>query len=486
MSDLAARISRASMAQGTTTLLGKAANMLLGIVLARLLYPEDYGLFTITLIITGLANMVSNFGFQSYIIQAEELTQTSLNTCYTLNVLFSLALGLVVAAIGWLWPHPPAMLPEMLAMYGLLVFLSGLSYIELALLKRELEFSKSSRVDLTFTVVSMGGRVAFAAAHLGALCFPLGDVLGGLVRWLMVRRMSHTPLRMAKPDRAESREALWFGMHSTSIGVASFVANQIDKMLVALNYPIASIGLYGFGNNTASMFYNAFIVPQTGVFLATFARLRGDLAQARRTLNASSRLIFTFSLPVQLALLLDTDRVVAAVFTAKWLAAAPLVRIFALDYLQRSMFSGITGIQLSFGLAGRAARTKWIGASFFIVSLLVATLLHASILQYAIAYLVASIAGSALNVIVNGRVLVLHWGEYFRNLLPPAVVGVLTALPFAWVVASTGSLGLWRAVAVDLSVLAGLYAVLTLVLNRAPLLQLLSLRRNISRPGSSI
>jgi hypothetical protein len=168
-------------------------------------------------------------------------------------------------------------------------------------------------------------------------------------------------------------------------------------------------------------------------------------------------------------------------FTAKWIAAAPVVRVFALDYLQRSMFSGITGIQLSFGLAGKAARTKWIGASFFIVSLLTATLLHASILQYAIAYVIASVAGSALNVIVNGRLLALRWGEYFRNLVPPAIVGILVTLPFYRTIGVTGSLGPWRALAVDLSVLVLGYAALTLVFNRAPLLQLLALRRGAAR-----
>ena len=139
MSDLRARISSASLAQGTTALLGKASNVVLGIVLARLLFPEDYGLFAVTLIVTSLANMLSNFGFQSYIIQVRELNSATINTCYTLNVVLSIALGAVVALIGLLWPDPPLFLPQMMLLYGLHVFISGLSYIELALLKRDLD-----------------------------------------------------------------------------------------------------------------------------------------------------------------------------------------------------------------------------------------------------------------------------------------------------------------------------------------------------------
>lgn len=76
-------------------------NVLATIALARLLFPEDYGLFAITMLITGLGNLFSHFGFQSYIIQAPELTAETLNTCYTLNVALALLMGLRVKAIWW-------------------------------------------------------------------------------------------------------------------------------------------------------------------------------------------------------------------------------------------------------------------------------------------------------------------------------------------------------------------------------------------------
>ena len=474
MNGLRERIASASLAQGVTTLAGKALNLLLAILLARLLYPQDYGLFTISLIVTGLANMLSNFGFQSYIIQAKELGQSELNTCYTLNVLLSIVLGVAVAGIGLLWPNPPPLLPAMLAMYGLMVFLSGLSYIELALLKRELNFAASARAELAYTTVSMGGRVGFALAGFGALCFPLGDVLGALVRWLLAKRMSKATLRIEKPQATASRSALTFGMHATSVALASFVANQSDKALVTVNHPVAAVGLYGFGSNTAAMFYNAFIVPQTGVFLATFARLREDVEEARRVLGVATRLIFSLALPLNVLWLLETERLLTAVFGPQWLAAAPLVRIFAVDYLIRSMVSGITGMQMSFGLAAAAARTKWANAAVFVGFLLLATWLQVDITGYAIAYVAANIVATVHNLHVNGRLLQIRWIPYLANLMPPAVIAVVSTL--AWWVAGPyfRSLPLWPAIGGLVGTWLLTYALLTAGFNRMVLRTLMA------------
>lgn len=436
MSDLGHRIGSAFVAQGATALAGKIATALFTIALARILVPEDFGLFTLALVVTGLANMLSNFGFQSYIIQAKDLSQNDLDVCFTLNVALSAFLGLAVAALGWFWVDPPPLLPEMLQMYGLHVFVSGLSYIPLARMKRELDFTRSSRAELANTVVAMGGRVAFALGGFGALCFPLGDVLGVLACWWLAARSSSGPLRLVLPRWKTASGAIVFGAHSTSIGLASFFANQSDKMLLGYAFPVPAVGLYGFASNTAAMFYKSFIVPQSAVFLASFSRLRTDPVDIRNFLQKSTRLIFSLSLPVCMLLILDAERIVATVFGEQWRASSVLVRIFATAYLLRSMISGITGLQLSFGLAAAAARTKWINAFVFVLFFSAAVLAKVGLIGYALAYLAADVVTMSHNVAVNGRLVELKVSALLRNLLAPIAIAA---------VASAAWFGVWYA-----------------------------------------
>lgn len=431
VANLPVRIVRAAASQGAAALAGKVLNLAGTIALARLLFPEDYGLFTIAMVVTGLANLFSHFGFQTYIIQQQEVSEEALNTCYTLNLAMSALLGLSVALTGVFWAAPPPQLPLMLALYGLHVFLSGLTYIQLALFKRDLDFELSSRVELEYSFTSIVGRIAFAAMQFGALSFPLGDVLASIWRWLRVRRLRRDKLRIVPLSSDATRAPVRFGMHTTSIGLASFAANQTDKLLASVTQPVAALGFYSFGSTTAAMFYNAMIVPQTSVFLAAFARLREDKEAARRLLATSSRLIFSLALPINMLWLLEAPRLTEAIFGAKWLPAVPFLRVFALGYLLRSAFGGIAGIQLAFGLAAQAARTKWINASTFIVFLGCAAAARVSLLGYALAYFAADAITLAHNAHVNGRLLEVQWGAYLRNLLPPAAAAAASTAAWA-------------------------------------------------------
>lgn len=464
--DVHGKTSRAFVSQGTISFAGKLVSLAMNVLLARLLVPEDYGLFTIALVVTNLVQLLSSFGFQSYLIQTQTLEPKTADICFTLNQILCFALGAGVIATAWLWPEPPDGLRPMLMLYGVQIALSAVSYIPVALLKRELEFGKSARSELVFTAVSMTGRVVFAAANLGALCFPLGDLLGTVCRNFYVRRVQPMSLRWVYPRLAEMRDVLWFGVHATSVGFASFTANQTDKLLLIGSFPVSQIGLYTFGNTNSSLFYKGFVVPQTSVFISAFARRRDDLERARDLVLSSSRMIFSLSIPVHALLILETENIVRLVFTEKWLAAVPLMQIFAVDFIFRSTTGGMTGIQIAFGLAKQAAVTKWKNASIFVVVLCAAAIIGVDLQGYAIAYVFANALATLHNMFMNGRVIEMRWLEFAGNLAMPVSIVLLSTL--CWWLAKTYAAtdSLLTGFALQMCAWLVPYFVLSLIFNR--------------------
>lgn len=424
LNQVGARVAKAAVAQGATAVLGKIFTIASTFFLARLLSPDDFGLQTIAFMVLGMGSMFSNFGFQTYIIQAKDLTQEKLETCYTLNMGLSIAMAVLVGGVGFVIPAPPYMLREILVLYGVMIFVSSLSYSHLALLKRDLLFRKSAEAELAFTVASSIGRVSFAYLGLGALCFPMGDVVGALLRWGVSRRAGGVDFRFRVPRGATAREVVGFGAYTTSVGLASFVANQIDKMLLTISQSVANIGYYGFASSMAAMFYNAFIVPQSAVFLSVFSRLQDNVAEVRKLLLRSSRFVFSLALPLNVLWVLEAELIVDTVFGAKWTEAAPLIRILAIDYFFRSMFSGFTGVQISFGLAKEAAKTKWMNSLVFVVFMFFAWFFELGIYGYAVMFAISSISVTAHNVHVNAKLIDFRMRPFFINLLPPMFIGL--------------------------------------------------------------
>lgn len=466
MNNLGPRIARAALAQGTTAVIGKACTIASTIVLARLLYPDDFGIQTAAVVALSLATVFSNFGFQAYIIQARQLSDAQINACFTLNVMLSAALGLLVAGAGLLVPGHASVLGQSLVLYGLMIFVSGLSYSRLALMKRDLRFRESSRAELAFSVTSSVARVAFASIGLGALAFAMGDVLGALARWLLSHQPDSAALRLQLPRGEGMREILTFGAHTASVGFASFLANQIDKALLSATQSAGAIGLYGFATTMAAMFYNALIVPQSAVFLAAFSRLQDSVDGARALLVSSSRFIFSLALPLGALWILEAERIVHVVFGARWIEAALIIRILSIDYLVRAMFSGFAGLQLAFGRAREAAATKWINSGISVAFMLTAAAARMDIRGYAVMFVAASLLATAHNAHVNGKVVGVCYRDFAAGMLPPALIGLASSGCW-WLARQAGPA--WPtalSLVFCITVWSAVYLVLTLFFNR--------------------
>ncbi len=478
MSEILSRARKAARVQGGMTLLAKAGNLLFGIWLARLLHPEDYGYFTIALLVTGLVNALSHFGFQTYIIQLRDEDEQTYALCFTLNMMISAVLAIVIGIAAALWPGLPEVLRWVLGLYAINIVLAAWSYVALAILKRSLDFGATARAEVGGTLVSAGMRVGFAAMGLGALCFPLADLLGSAVRNFIAARYCRWKPSFLLERGERLREVLSFGLPTTFVSIAGYAANQVDKLLVTSLYPLAAIGAYTFGNNNAMLFYNALIVPQTGVFMATFSRLKDDSAALVAAIFSSTRFVFSWSLPFHLFLILQPELLVRAVFTDKWLPAAPILQIFAFDFLFRGCMTGIAGLQLAYGHAQAAARTKWINAGIYVLLLGVAAAFKPPLTMYALAAVIAGLLGSIHNLVVNGRLVGLPFGRFFMNQLPPLLVGIAAGV-LLW---GLDFLSLPVAPVPRLAAIAAIYAVaylsLTYLFNRQAFLALRTLRRS--------
>src|ERR1700757_1318520 len=80
------------------------------IVLARLLAPEDYGLFAIVTVLTSFAPLLIDFGLGDATIQKSKITRTQVSSLFWINSGIGLAIAAVVAAcsplIAWIYSEP--------------------------------------------------------------------------------------------------------------------------------------------------------------------------------------------------------------------------------------------------------------------------------------------------------------------------------------------------------------------------------------------
>src|SRR5215510_5552257 len=218
----------------SSSLVGQFIGFLRSVTLARLLAPEDFGLFTMALTIVTAANALTTIGLDRTIIAKEFATQDELKV--HLDTVWSAELirGIVVALLISLSAFPVArfygqsQLKVVIPILASASLAQGLQNIGLVLLRKEIRFGRIFWFDLATNV----GGVALTLALAAVLQNVWALVFGMLLTTMISTSLSYVfhPYRPSvKFDRVVLTQALHFGKFAILFAVASYVSNMADN-----------------------------------------------------------------------------------------------------------------------------------------------------------------------------------------------------------------------------------------------------------------
>jgi PST family polysaccharide transporter len=139
------------------------------IVLARLLAPEDFGLFAIVTVVTSFAPLLIDFGLGDATTQKNKITQTQVSTLFWLSSAIGLGIATVVAASGpliaWIYREPRL---EAIVLYSAITFvLFGISNQHLALLRQTMQFARIAKIQILSSLLGVGIAIVMAICGYG-------------------------------------------------------------------------------------------------------------------------------------------------------------------------------------------------------------------------------------------------------------------------------------------------------------------------------
>src|SRR3954451_5068679 len=124
---------------------GSAVLGLVGtLILARLLTPSDFGIYSVSLSVVMIIDVIRDFGVGTYLVQERQLTKSVVQTVFTVSLVLSLACAGAILAItipaAALYGEPRIV--HVIALLSLTFLLSPLGTASTSLLRRDLEFGK--------------------------------------------------------------------------------------------------------------------------------------------------------------------------------------------------------------------------------------------------------------------------------------------------------------------------------------------------------
>jgi O-antigen/teichoic acid export membrane protein len=269
MSPAGGSIAQRAVRGSVWTLGGYAAGQLVrfvsNVILARLLFPEVFGLMALTFtFIQGLA-MFSDVGIGPAIVQNPRGDEPRfLNTAWTIGVLRGLALWIASAAIALpiarIYEQP--VLVWLVPVAGLTALLSGLESTSVHWLRRHLRLEWLTGVDFGCQVLGMVATIALAIVgrrlvgpnDLRLVWAPLGgNLVASVARVVVTHAFMPGPRNGFLIDRALAGAQLRFGRWVFVSTLLTFLASQSDRLLLARLVSMAEFGVFGIAATLASI-----------------------------------------------------------------------------------------------------------------------------------------------------------------------------------------------------------------------------------------
>ena len=134
-----------------------------GIILARLLSPREFGLIAMITVITGFASIFAELGFGAALIQKQNVRQEHLSSVFWLNLICGLVLMLIFMLGSQLvadFYNEPLLVP-LTMLISINFLLVSLNIVQKTLMAKRLDFRTLSIVEIT----SVGVHVLLTASH---------------------------------------------------------------------------------------------------------------------------------------------------------------------------------------------------------------------------------------------------------------------------------------------------------------------------------
>jgi PST family polysaccharide transporter len=307
------------------------AQLAIGVLLARLLGPEPFGLVAMAWIVIGLGNLVADFGLGAALVQRKEITDLEIRYVFTAQVIFGLILTGIVAVSSGLMAYlfKRADIVPVVQVLSLFFVIQSFGQTATSLLKRDLNFKAISLAQLLtylFAYFLLGVPLAYAGLGVWSL------VVAQLTQSLLYTLAAYFLARhAAKPPFSCPAEGYFsFGFKSVANNLANWSINNVDNAFIGRFFGATELGLY----NRAFMLLigpaNHVIATLQGVLFATYSRIQDKLVLLRQIYLASMGGVALIFMPVLAGIAVIPGTLIEGLYGERWLAAVPLVVPLAL------------------------------------------------------------------------------------------------------------------------------------------------------------
>ena len=404
----------------------QGASFVIGVILARLLLPSDYGVVALVQVFVTIANVFVTSGFSAALIQNKNADDLDFST-----ILYC-SLGAGVFFYGVIFFAAPFIadfynvseLTLITRVYALILVLYGYNSVQSAWISRNMLFKKFFVATLSGTIISGVVGLLMAYNGLGAWAIVGQSLVNVVVNMLVIRMIiPWRPKLMFSFTRA--KKLMNFGSKVLGADLIGTCFNELQQILIGRIYTPADLALFNRGKSLPYLITNNIDNSINAVLFPAMSNHSDNSIEmkqmVRKGIKMSSYVMFFF----MTMLAVFAEPFIELLVTEKWLDCVPYLQLVCVSSMIGSVSTANMQAIKASGNGSVLLKLEIVKKPMYLILIVVGACI--SVKAVAITFPIYAVYSSLINMIPNKRILDYSLMEQLKDVAPASILTIVMA-----------------------------------------------------------
>ena len=408
-------------------------SIIVGVILARLLTPEDYSVVAIVSIFFVFCNVFITGGLNTALIQKKDADQLDYSTVLFVSLPISIILYLVMffaaPSIANLY-HKQILVPVIRVM-SLTLIITAYQGVVSAKIANDLAFKKTFVSSFVGIAISAVIGIAMAYKGYGAWALVAQQMSGAIIGSITLTIISKIKIRLE--FSIERLKGLFnYGWKMFVASVISVIYDEIKPLIVGLKFSAVDLAYYNKGKSYPQLLNSSICDTISSVLFPVISKFQGNkddvLSITRRFMSVSSYVVF----PMLIGFYVLSDSFITVVLTDKWLPISPYIKIFCVSFtfniVQTANLQAIRAI----GRSDIILKLEIIKKTLYFIVIALFIYFSDSPYMLAVSGIVCTIIAIIVNTYPNRKLIGYKYRYQVMDLLPNLAISLVMGIIVGW------------------------------------------------------
>ncbi len=312
----------------------EAIQFIVGIVLARILTPHDYGTVGLIMVFITISQLFIDGGLTTALIQKKNRTDDDFNTVFIFNFAMSAVLYMILFIIAPLVAkmYNIEELTSLLRLLGLVLIITPFSSIQITQLTIKVDFRTISLVSVPSAIISGAVGIVMAYNGFGPYSIVAQQIIMVLSRSIIVNIISKYHIKLIF-SKSSFKDLFSFSYKLVLSSSLDRIYNTVFTMIIGKVFSPTALGLYSRGTQFVSLTSGILGSVFDRVTLPVMSSVQDDKELFKKVfvkyIKGSSFIIFA----ALIILMCVAKPLILFLLTDKWVEAVPILQLMCVAWM---------------------------------------------------------------------------------------------------------------------------------------------------------